>query len=297
MSYRESLDKTRLMQLFSRHVSPEIADAIWRQRDQFLDGGCPRPERMTVTVLFTDLAGFTAMSEKHKETPEVFLKWLNEYMAAMAREVSRHGGVIRQYAGDAVVAIFGIPVPRQTDAAVDQDARNAVACALAMETALRELNQRWRSESRPTTGMRVGIFTGPVIVGTLGSGERSEYVVVGDTVNTASRLESFDKALFAPDADTKPARILIGESTLDRLGSNFETERVDEVSLKGKQHRVSIYRVMGWSRQLGAACEGTMPTGLEPIDASGQDQSAHSPRDQTPRSQRGTRPQVRDDIG
>ena len=191
MSYRETVERTHLMQLFSRHVSPEVAEAIWRQRDQFLDGGRPRPERLMVTVLFTDLTGFTAVSEKH--TPEALLDWLNEYMDAMAREVSRHGGVIRQYAGDAIVAIFGIPVPRQTEAEIDQDARNAVHCALAMETALRELNRRWRSESRPTTGMRVGIFTGPVVAGTLGSAERSEYVVVGDTVNTASRLESFDK--------------------------------------------------------------------------------------------------------
>jgi len=243
LSHRETVQRTLLMQLFSRHVSQEVAEAIWRQRDQFLDGGRPRPERLVVTALFTDLTGFTAVSEKH--TPEALLDWLNEYMDAMTREVSRYGGVIRQYAGDAIVAIFGIPVPRQTQAEIDQDARNAMQCALAMEAALRELNRRWRSESRPTTGMRVGIFTGPVVAGTLGSAQRSEYVVVGDTVNTASRLESFDKELFAPDADTRPTRILIGEPTLARLDGRFETERVGEVSLKGKEHRISVHRVIG----------------------------------------------------
>lgn len=265
MSNREAVERTLLMQLFSRHVSPEVAEAIWRERDQFLDGGRPRPERMIVTVLFTDLTGFTTVSEKH--IPEALLEWLNEYMGAMTREVSQYGGVIRQYAGDAIEAIFGIPVPRQTQAEMDQDARNAVACALAMETALRELNRRWRSESRPTTGMRVGIFTGPVVAGTLGSAERSEYVVVGDTVNTASRLESFDKELLAPDADTRPVRILIGEPTLNRLGSGFETERVGDVSLRGKEHRVSVYRVIGREQQPGAVTDGTLAASLEPIEA------------------------------
>ena len=256
MSHRETVQRTLLMQLFSRHVSREVAEAIWRQRDQFLDGGRPRPEQLVVTVLFTDLTGFTTVSEKY--TPEALLEWLNEYMGAMTREVSHYGGVIRQYAGDAIVAMFGIPVPRQTQAEIDQDARNAVHCALAMETALRELNRRWRSEGRHTTGMRVGIFTGPVVAGTLGSAERSEYVAVGDTVNTASRLESFDKELLAPDADTRPVRILIGEPTFERLGAGFETERVGDVSLKGKEHRVSVYRVIRRAQERGAVTEGTL---------------------------------------
>jgi adenylate cyclase len=247
MSYRETAQRAMLMQLFSRLVAPEVADAIWRQRDQLLEGGRLRPERMMVTALFTDLTGFTKVSEQ--QSPETLLDWLNEYMAAMAREVSRHDGVIRQYAGDAVVAIFGIPVPRQSEAEIDRDARNAVECALAMERALRELNRRWRSESRPTTGMRAGIFTGPVVSGTLGSAERSEYVVVGDTVNTASRLEAFDKGFLAPDVDGRPVRILIGETTLARLDGQFETERVGEFNLKGKEQRIGVHRVIGRKEQ------------------------------------------------
>lgn len=250
MSYRETALRTLVMQLFSRHVSQEVAQTIWQQRDRFLDGGRLRPERLVVTALLTDLTGFTTVSEKH--SPEVLLEWLNEYMDAMTREVSRHGGVIRQYAGDAIVVMFGIPVPRQTDAEIDRDARNAVDCALAMEGALRELNRRWRSENRPTTGMRVGIFTGPVVSGTVGSAERSEYVVVGDTVNTAARLEAFDKELLAPDVDGRPVRILIGETTLARLDGRFETECVGEFSLKGKEHRIGVHRVIG-RRQPSAA--------------------------------------------
>ena len=173
------------------------------------------------------------------------MEWLNEYMDAMAQEVSRHGGVIRQYAGDSIVVIFGVPVARESHEETCQDAVNAVECALAMEGALLELNRRWRAQNKPVTGMRVGILTGPVVAGTLGSADRSEYVTVGDTMNTASRLESFDKELFPPDPDTKPCRILIGESTLDYLGGHFETEWVGNVSLKDKEQAVGIFRVLG----------------------------------------------------
>ena len=253
MSYRQAVDRALLMQLFSRHVSREVAEAIWRQREEFLDGGRPRPERLVVTVLFSDLQGFTSVAEKH--TPEALLEWLNEYVAAMTQEVSRHGGVVRQYAGDAIVAIFGIPVPRKTQSEIDQDASNAVLCALAMQAALRELNQRWRLQDRPTAGMRIGIFTGAAVSGTLGNVDRSEYVVLGDTVNTASRLESYEKELFAPDADEHSTRILIGEPTLARLGERFETERVGDVALKGKENLIRIYRVIGMRQESGVLTE------------------------------------------
>jgi adenylate cyclase len=242
-SYQETLRRSMLMQLFSRHVSKEVAEAIWQQREQFLDGARPRSERLVVTALFTDLSGFTTVAEKH--SPEALMEWLNEYMDVMTQQVSRHGGVIRQYAGDSIVAVFGIPMARLTEADIARDARSAVEAALAMEAALRELNQRWRAAGKPVSGMRVGIFTGPVVAGTLGSAERSEYVVVGDTMNTASRLESWDKEYFAPDPDTRPCRTIIGEPTLAYLGDEFETARVGYVSLKGKEHRVGMYRLIG----------------------------------------------------
>lgn len=246
VSYQETLQRAALMRLFSRHVSKEVAEAMWRQRDQFVDGRRPRPQGLTVTALFTDLTGYSTVSERL--SPELLMEWLNEYMEAMAGQVSAHGGVIKQYAGDSIVAIFGVPVVRNSEREIAQDAINAVNCALAMETALRELNRRWRDEHRPVTGMRIGIFTGPVVAGTLGSAERSEYVVVGDTVNTAARLEQFDKSFFAPDPDINPCRILVGETTLRYLGEQFETDRVGDFALKGKEHTVGIYRVIGRSR-------------------------------------------------
>jgi adenylate cyclase len=243
VSYQQTVQRGMLMQLFSRHVSKEVAETIWRQREEFLDGRRPRSQHLKVTALFTDLTGYTTVSEKHPA--DMLMEWLNEYMDVMSRQVAAHGGVIRQYAGDSIVALFGVPVARSTEADIEQDAVNAAECALAMASALGPLNKRWRSEGRPMAGMRIGIFTGPAVAGTIGSADRSEYVVVGDTMNTASRLESFDKDLLAPDPETRPFRILIGETTLRYLGGRFQTERVGDVSLKGKAQTVSVYALIG----------------------------------------------------
>lgn len=242
-SYRESVERGMLMRLFSQHVSKEVAEAIWREREQFAHGGRPAPRSLTVTALFTDLTGFTTVSEN--VGPEALMEWLNEYMDVMAQEISRHDGVIRQYAGDSIIALFGVPVPRSSEEEISRDAANAVRCALAMEQRLLELNERWRAAGRPVTGMRIGIFTGPAVSGTLGSRERWEYVVVGDTMNTASRLESFDKELYPPDPMTRPCRILVGASTLGHLGTMFHAEWVAEAHLKGKEQLVGIYRIVG----------------------------------------------------
>jgi adenylate cyclase len=242
-SYRESAERGMLMRLFSQHVSKEVAEDIWRDREQFAGGGRPRPRRLVVTALFTDLTGFTTVSER--VGPEALMDWLNEYMGALAPEISRHGGIIRQYAGDSIVAMFGVPVPRNTEAEIARDAINAVRCALAMEHRLLELNQVWQAAGRPVTGMRVGIVTGEAVSGTLGSTDRWEYVVVGDTLNTASRLESFDKDIYPPDPLVRPCRTLIGDSTHAYVADVFDTEWVAEARLKGKQQLVAIYRVLG----------------------------------------------------
>jgi adenylate cyclase len=249
-SYRESVDRGLLMKLFSKHVAKEVAEAIWAQREEFLDGNRPRPQRLVATAFFCDLTGFTSVSEKIG--PEGLIDWLNELMGPMTQEISRHGGVVRQYAGDAIVAVFGIPVPRTSEAEIRADAAAAIQCALAMERRLLELNQAWRARERPVVGMRIGIYSGPVVSGSLGSAERSEYVVVGDTMNTASRLESYDKDFHRPDPLTTPCRILIGDATLAYVGDRFEVEWVGEANLKGKEQTVGIYRVVTAS-ETGAA--------------------------------------------
>jgi adenylate cyclase len=166
-------------------------------------------------------------------------------MEAMSPLVGEHGGVILRFIGDAIMAMFGVPVARTTDEAIRQDAVNAVSCALAMQQRLIELNRSLHERGLPMIGMRMGLLTGPMVAGTLGSAKRLEYNVHGDTVNTAARLESFDKEGFAPDHLNNPCRILIGQPTVDLVGAEFVTELVGEVRLKGKEHGTRIYRVLG----------------------------------------------------
>ena len=248
---REKEQRGVLMQLFSKHVSPQVAESLWHQRDQFLDGGRPRSQKLAATVMFTDLQGFTGVSEKLD--PQALLDWLNTYMEAIARTVMEHGGVVDDYFGDGVKVNFGVPVPRTTEAEISQDAVNAVNCALALEEEMRRLNARMNEKNLPTLRMRVGIFTGPVVAGSLGSADRLKYTTLGDTVNTASRLESFDKELELPHLATSPCRILLGESTLPHLGSRFITQRVGEMALKGKESKITAYCVLGREAAEGAA--------------------------------------------
>ncbi len=243
MLSREKLERASLMQLFSKHVSPQVAEIIWKERDQILDGGRPRSQKLISTVVFTDLEGFTTLSEKMD--PRALIEWLNTYLDTMAQLVIKHGGIVDEYAGDGLKADFGVPVPRTTEAEISQDAVNAVNCALAMETEIRRLNAFWREHNLPTTNMRVGIFTGPVVAGSLGSTQRLKYTTIGDTVNIASRLEHLGKDLVGYDFTNRPCRILIGETTLRYLGNRFKTERVGEVSLKGKVEKITTYCLIG----------------------------------------------------
>ncbi|MCE5336365.1 MAG: adenylate/guanylate cyclase domain-containing protein [Desulfobacteraceae bacterium] len=240
--YQLSVEKRQralLMRLFESHVSKDIAKAIWAQREQFVSEGLPRPQQLIATVLFTDLKGFTTISEQFGD-PGKLMDWLNEYMEAMTNHVLSHGGVINKYIGDAVMAVFGVPVARSNEEQISRDAVNAILCAKKMGAQLEELNARWKGQNRPTVKMRVGIHTGPLVVGCIGSRQRLEYTVIGDTVNVASRLEGINK-----DYDSENiCRILIGESTLRYSGDRFRIRPLGELSLKGKGKSLPVFQVL-----------------------------------------------------
>jgi adenylate cyclase len=239
MSNREKKQRSLLMQLFSRYVSPEVADSIWQQRDEFLNNGRPRPQKLSVTVLFSDLKGFTSLSETLD--PNSLVDWLNTYMESMTQAVMDHGGAVDDYIGDGIKANFGVPLPRDTQEEIRQDAVNAVNCALAMEREIRRLNNLWRKQNLPNTGIRIGIFSGSVVAAALGSTRRLKYTTIGDTVNIAARLESYDKNF----AKESLCRILIGESTIYYLGDQFKSQMVGEEKLKGKKQKITIYQILG----------------------------------------------------
>lgn len=243
MSNQEKRQRALLMQLFSRHVSPEIAETIWRQREQFCDGGRLRSQKLTLTILFSDLEGFTPVSEKMD--PQALMDWLNTYIEVMAQLVMKHGGIVDDYIGDAIKADFGVPVPRTSEAEIRQDAVNAANCALAMETEMRRLTRLWQEQGLPTVRMRIGIYTGPAVAGSQGSAERLKYTTIGDTVNTAARLESYDKQNAETFFGDSPCRILLGESTARYLDDRFQIHKVGEAPLKGKDEKITVFRLVG----------------------------------------------------
>jgi adenylate cyclase len=242
LSTHEKAEKRLLMDLFSKNVSPAVADELWKHRDSFMHGGRLDAQTMTITVLFSDLANFTPVAERL--TPTELLNWLNEYMEAMASLVTQYEGVVDNYIGDAIKADFGVPIPRTTDEQIRQDAVNAVSCALAMRQEMERLNEFWSAQGSPLVRIRVGIATGPVVAGCLGSTQRIKYTTIGDVVNTAARLESFSKEAPGNSPDSL-CQVLLADHTAERLGDRFELEPVGICSLKGKSEGVMVYRLLG----------------------------------------------------
>lgn len=244
LSVHERHEKQALMQMFARHVSPEVAESLWESRDQYMQKGRPQPQRLTATVLFSDIEGFTTISETLE--PQILFAWLNGYLDVMAGTVITRGGIVNKYIGDAVMAIFGAPLLRATEAEIALDALRAVNCALDMGEALQRLNAQWAREGLPVIRIRIGIYTGALIAGSIGSDQRLEYTVIGDTVNIAARLESFSKRQGeVTEIVERDCRILIGEATQCRLGGGFHTQVVGAFPLKGRQEAITIHQVFG----------------------------------------------------
>lgn len=232
----ERQERKMVMHLFGRHVTPTIAEAIWRDRHQILKEGRLVGKKVQATVLFTDIKNFSTIAEE--TDPEVLMCWLNEYMEAMAELVLEHGGIVDKFIGDAVMAVFGVPIPRTTPEEVAADAVAAVRCAVAMAEKLRSLNQQWQGQGHPMVTMRVGISSGTVVIGSLGSSQREDYTTIGDSVNVAARLESYNKGI-----EGGICRILISESTFFYVEGLFPTRYLGSTLLKGRQHPVGIYQI------------------------------------------------------
>jgi adenylate cyclase len=218
-------ERDRVRDLLGKVVSPAIASELLRKKVTL--GG----EQREVTVLFSDLRNFTRMSEALG--PEEMLAILNHYFTRMAAIVEKHGGVVDKYVGDALMALFGAPV------ASADDADRALRAALEMTTALDELNQQWHRRGLPTVGLGIGINTGVVVAGNMGSEKRLNYTVIGDGVNVASRLEELTKT---PEYE---ARVIVSGATLAKAKEKYRTRRLGEVAVKGKQIPTEIFALLG----------------------------------------------------
>lgn len=234
---RDILDRL----LFS-HVSEKVARKLWRESDELAANGRLPAQNACITVLMTDLEGFTRSSERM--SPGALMEWLNDYMDVMVPIVERHDGLVDGYWGDAIKADFGAPEPRDQEAEIEADAVNAVRCALAMGEAMKALIQGWIAAGKPTVRMRIGINTGNVVMGSQGSRERLKYTSMGDTVNVAARLEAVDKESFEAEPDPLACRILVSDATRSHLGDRFVLQDIGDHPLKGKGESVRIYRVI-----------------------------------------------------
>ncbi len=240
LSLRERADRRNLMRLFANHVSQPVAEQIWRERATFLAGGRPKPQQLTATVLFSDVEGFTTVCEALE--PEPLIRWLEGYLDVMVRVVAAHDGIVLRFIGDAILAVFGAPIARTTQAEIDADAERAVRCALQMGRELTDLNRQWQAEGLPPVGIRVGIHTGPLVAGSLGGLRHMEYSLLGDTANTAARLEALGKTVGM--RSSPHCRIVIGEPTWTAVDGKLRGMPVGEVALKGKRKAVRIWLVL-----------------------------------------------------
>lgn len=219
----EGREKRQVKRLFSRYVPKDVYEQLIADPDRAALGG----RRRTMTVLFSDVRGFTAMSEK--ATPEEVVRQLNEYFSRMVDVLFAHRGTLDKFVGDMVMGLFGAPLD-------DPDhAEHAVQAALAMTRALDDLNQHWAAAGRPVLDIGIGISTGEMVAGNIGSSAIMSYTVIGDTVNLGARLESLNK-----DYGT---RVIISEATYAALKGRYDIRPLGEVVVKGKSRPVAIYEV------------------------------------------------------
>lgn len=232
-------------QLFSRHVPPDLAKAIWRCREQFLPGGRLHSQKLTATVFFAEMRGFAALSETLDV--KTLMEWVSEYMETMARLVMDHGGVVDEYFGDALKANFGVPFARTNSDEIAQDALQGVACALAMGETLQVLNCRWQDRGFPRIDMRVGVSTGEVAAVCIGRTQPLKFTTMGDVVHLAGQLERFPHEPDDPTLGPGSCRILIGATTAANLSKRFWLHPIGTVSPEGAHTLTAVYRVYGKS--------------------------------------------------
>jgi adenylate cyclase len=215
--------------VFGRYLSDEIVNQLVETPEGLQLGG----EKRRVTIMMTDLRGFTSMAERL--APEQVVSVINNFLGLMTEVIVKHQGTIDEFIGDAILVIFGAPIQRP------DDALRAVACAVEMQLTMEEVNRRNREAGMPEVEMGIGLNTGEVVVGNIGSAKRAKYGVVGSNVNLTSRIESY----------TTGGQILVSEATKAEAGEGVEIGEAMEVMPKGVKKPITIYSVTGVAGRYG----------------------------------------------
>ena len=236
----EQREKAMIRGMFAQYVPQKVVSELIQNPDMLKLGG----ERRRMTALFTDVAGFTSISEKL--TPEDLVGLLNEYLSEMSKIILDNEGIIDKYEGDLIMAEWGAPV------FFEDHATWACRAALKMQKRLAELREGWEKRGIPRLSSRVGINTGPMIVGNMGCLEVFDYTVMGDAVNLASRLEGANKSY--------NTTIMIGPETWNDVHEHFVTRMLDDLRVKGKAEPVRVYELLGETMdELSEACQAALP--------------------------------------
>ena len=221
----EFLQKQQIKKQFGTYLSPDLVAKLQKQPDLLRLGGTRQP----LTIMFTDVRGFTAISEHYGDDVEGLTSIMNRYMTAMTRSILEHNGTLDKYIGDAQMAFWNAPI--ENEGHVD----DAIETALDMLKELDNFNQEVAQEGIPPFGMGVGINTGVVVVGNMGSKQRFDYTCLGDSVNLASRLEGQSKSY--------GVQLIIGESTVRASHREYGFIELDRIAVKGKTKPETIYTI------------------------------------------------------
>lgn len=229
LSEKELAEKKRLKQIFSKYASEALVDTLIANPGSVKLGGVQKD----ATILFSDIAGFTKFSSNL--APVEVVTAMNEYLSAMAEVVLNNEGEIDKFIGDAVMARFGVLVD------LPSPGLSAVKTALAMLDELKKIQTRWMQEKREIFSIRIGIASGPVLAGNIGSERRQEFTVMGSTVNLASRLEALNKEL--------KTTILIDENTFRQISQEVRAVPRENISIRGMEGQMTVYEVLGYHSQ------------------------------------------------
>jgi adenylate cyclase len=225
----ESMEKLRTRRTLERYVSKNLVKEILENPESFYSS--LRGVRLPASILFSDIVGFTAMTES--ADPEALVKQLNEYLSRMTAAVFQHNGTLDKFIGDAVMAVWGNVSSR----GVAEDAKSCARAALTMRRELRALNEKWKAEGIAPFAIGVGINQGDVLGGNIGSQEKADPTVIGDAVNLASRLEALTR--------TYHVDILVGARAAELIRDEFHLRSVALAQVKGKSEPVEIFTLLG----------------------------------------------------
>ncbi len=226
-SYKYLLEdnkKVKIQKAMGKYLSYDVMQNVVKNIDNISLGG----KRADITVLFADIRNFTSISENMDANSVTMI--LNEYFSALVPIIEEHNGILNKFMGDAVLAIFGEPKKNKNHAL------DAVRCADKMLKKVKYLQEKWIDEGKPKIEIGIGISTGEAFIGNIGSSERLEYTVIGDTVNTASRIENYNKVY--------RTNFLISESTYERVKDYVDTITIKNVVIRGKANKINLYEVI-----------------------------------------------------